>query len=245
MNRLLLIFSVLIPLSLTAQEADSLNVQPPTDPRPFFLNVVLPESDTVRNAPSRYRIAASTNTTSRAFINGDETKVYPTGAFVGLYRPQTDTSDLMLTVVSSDGDSLFRSFTFIRPEPMRSSPRDTLVIEDDLMLPNRSVWLMEADVIEVRFKGSPGWEATFSIPGVVDDVPMRELPRREARGLEGIYTGKYVVRNGDLAVEMPVEFRLKRSFWSSEYATTRARVSILPDSLPFILKRPPFMYHLK
>ena len=63
---------LLISSLLTAQDADSLTQQMPMDDRPLFLNVVLPESDTVRNTPSRYRIAASTNVTSRAFINGEE-----------------------------------------------------------------------------------------------------------------------------------------------------------------------------
>ncbi len=234
------LFLFLIISSLPAQVKDTV-----TGPqKPLFLSIVLPESDTVFNSPSRYRLAASTNVTSRAFINGTETTVYPTGAFVGLYQPKTDTSTLTMTVVGTAGDSLFRSFVFIRAEPMKVSPRDTLVIEEDLMLPGTSMWLMEDDVLELRFKGSPGWEATYSIPGVVDDLPMRELPASEARGMAGVYVAKYVVRNGDRAVDVPVEFRLKESFWSSEYATTRARVSILPDSLPRtgeVVGRKPFM----
>ena len=237
-----LLFSLLILPVLSAQQTDSLLQQPAA--KPLFLSIVLPESDTVLNSPSRYRIAASTNVTSRAFINGVEARVYPTGAFVGLFRPPTDTSMLTLTVVGAMGDSISRSFVFIRPEQTKVSPRDTLVIEKEMMLPSRSVWLMEDDVLELRFKGSPGWEASFSIPGVVDDVPMRELSRQEARGMAGIYVGKYTVRSGDLAVDMPVEFRLKKSFWSSEYAQTRARVSMMPDSLPRtgeIVGRRPFI----
>lgn len=237
-------FALLISSTLSAQVADTLADFTPNEVSPLFLSIVLPESDTVFNSPFRYRIAASTNVTSRAFINGEEAKVYPTGAFVGLYRPITDTSTLTLLVVGAEGDSISRSFVFIRPEPMKVSPRDTLVIEEDLMLPNRSVWLMEDDVLEVRFKGSPGWEATFSVPGVVADAPMRELSEREARGMAGVYVGKYTVREGDLAADVPVEFQLRKSFWSSEEATTRARVSIMPDSLPrtgVIVGRRPFM----
>ncbi len=49
----------------------------------LFLKIVLPSRDTVKYSAGKHRIAASTNQTSKAYINYKEVKVYGSGAFVG------------------------------------------------------------------------------------------------------------------------------------------------------------------
>ena len=93
---------------------------------------------------------------SKAFINGIQTKVYASGAFVGLADVKVGTNLLHFTVKSIAGDSLWKEFVIIRPEPMKNSPHDTLVIEQAMMEPAEDMWLTSGDVIEVKFKGSPG-----------------------------------------------------------------------------------------
>jgi N-acetylmuramoyl-L-alanine amidase len=202
--------------------------------REFFLNVVLPNADTVQVSGVRYRIAASTLPDAQAFINGTSAKVYPTGAFVGLLDIAVGENPVRLTAVSATGDSLSRDFLLVRPEPLATSPEDPLVIEDVMMEPSSGLWLNHGDVLEVRFKGSPGYEATFSIPGVKSGIPMQELPPREARGLRGVYIGRYIVQERDETRNVMIEFRLKKSFWSSTYAHSRGAVSITPGDFPTV-----------
>ncbi len=227
----LLVFSLLILQTAGAQDS-------------LFLRVIVPGRDTVRTAAPRYRVSGSTLPGSRVFIAGTEAKVWPTGAFGGVFSPRSDTSTQQLLAVGPQGDSLTRDFVFIRPQRPQSSPRDTLVIDDAMMRPDEDLWLTAGDVLEMRFKGSPGWEATFDIPDVACDVPMRELPASGPGGLAGLYVGRYVIKPGDQAIGVPVEFRLKRSFFSREYAETKAKVWIMPDSLPRtaeVVGRRPFL----
>ena len=67
-----LIALILFTLPLIAQTNDTL-----------FLKIVLPSRDTVKYSAGKHRIAASTNPTSKAYINYKEVKVYGSGAFVG------------------------------------------------------------------------------------------------------------------------------------------------------------------
>lgn len=210
----------------------------------FFLRVVIPERDTIRTQASRQRIAASTLPSARAFINGKEARVYPSGAFAGLVTVPLDTSVMRLVVVSATGDSLWKDYVLIRPQPPASSPRDPLVIEPVMMEPSQDLWLGKGDILEVKFKGSPGYEASFDVDGVESDIPMRELPPNQAGGLEGIYIGRYVVKEEDEAREVPIVFRLKKSFWTREKAVSRGKVSILPLELPRVAEvtgRRPFL----
>ncbi|MGH2567838.1 MAG: N-acetylmuramoyl-L-alanine amidase, partial [Bacteroidota bacterium] len=210
----------------------------------LFLLVVVPERDTIRTPFARQRIAASTLPLARAFINDKEARVYPNGAFVGIVSVPLDTSFLRLTVLSIAGDSLWKEFVLIRPQPLKSSPRDPLVIEPDMMLPSQNLWLNKDDILELRFKGSPGYEASFDIEDVESGISMRELPPNEAGGLEGVYIGRYKVKETDEAHDVPVVFKLRKSFWSREKAESRGKVSIIPNELPRVVEvtgRRPFL----
>ncbi len=202
----------------------------------LFLHVQRPDRDTIRTFASHYRIAACTQPDVKAFINGSQTKVYASGAFVGLVDVKVGANLLRFTVKSTAGDSLWKEFVIIRPEPMKNSPHDTLVIEQAMMEPSEDMWLTCSDVLEVKFKGSPGWEASFDIPNVESNIPMRELSSGEGGGFAGIYIGRYKVRPTDETRDVQIKFRLKKSFWSSEKVLSKAKISILPKELPRVVE---------
>ena len=231
---------VLFPSGLVAQTADSLH----TAPDSLYLAVVIPETDTVRTSLARYRFAASTHPLARAFAQGNEVKIYPTGAFVGLADIPMDTSTFSLSVLGTADDSLKKEFVFIRSRPMETSPREPLTIEADMMQPSEDLWLRAGETLEVRFKGSPGYDARASIEGIESHIPMRELPPGEAGGIEGVYVGQYTVKEDDEALNAPVEFTLRKSFWSSEEVATRGKVSFMRGMLPRVAEvkgRRPFL----
>ncbi|HEX9614929.1 MAG TPA: N-acetylmuramoyl-L-alanine amidase, partial [Bacteroidota bacterium] len=208
------------------------------------LAVVIPETDTVRTSLARHRFAARTIPSAKAFAQGREVRVYPTGAFVGLVDLPADTSTLRLSVLGLKGDSLWRDFVFIRAKPLQTSPLDPLTIDRELMEPSEDLWLRAGEVVDVKFKGSPGCEASFSIDGVESDIPMRELPSGETGGLEGVYVGQYTVKEDDNADGVRIEVSLQNGFWSSEDAMTRGKVSFGTSLLPLVAEvtgRRPFL----
>jgi len=222
-------FLCIIPLATAlAQPADSL--RPTVDS--LFLRVVIPETDTILTPLSRHRIAGATVRNAKAFVENKEVKVYQSGGFAALVELERDTVVTDVRVIGANGDSLSRTLVFLRSRPAQSSPRDTLTIDSAMMEPSADRWIRPGEVLEVKFKGSPGYEASFSLNGIQSSIVMRELPSREAGGLDGVYTGKHVIQEMDEAHDIPVEFKLRKSFWSSEEAVSRGRVRILPSGKP-------------
>ncbi|HTR82293.1 MAG TPA: N-acetylmuramoyl-L-alanine amidase [Bacteroidota bacterium] len=198
----------------------------------LFLHIVEPETDTTITIASHQRISACTVPSGKAFINGKEVKVYSSGAFCGLVSVPVGTSTLRLVARAANGDSVVKEFLLQRPEPPKTSPRDPLVIDTVMMEPSQDLWLGKNDILEVKFKGSPGYRASFDIDGVESGIPMTELPPGKSGGLEGVYIGRYAVKEDDEARNVQIRFRLKKSFFSSEKAYSKGRVSILPKELP-------------
>jgi len=220
----------LIPTALLCILISSLYAQPKSDS--LFLRVVIPDRDTVQVPFGRHRFAASTLPSAQAFVNGIETKVYASGAFVGSLPLAVGPNPLRLTVRSSTGDSLFKELLIIRTEPIKTSSQDTLGIDTVMMEPQQDLWIGKDDILEVKFKGSPGHTAYFDIEDVESGIPMRELPVKEAGGLGGIYVGRYKVKDADISRGYPITFKLRQSFWSSKKSVSKGRVWIVTDSLP-------------
>ncbi|MBN1399152.1 MAG: N-acetylmuramoyl-L-alanine amidase [Bacteroidetes bacterium] len=223
------IILLLFTSSIIAQvRIDAFQQQPaqiPAGKDSLFLRVQIPDKDTIRTFSSRLRYAACTSPDAAAFVNGNQSKVYSSGAFVGLITIETGINNFRFLAVSTAGDSLYQDFVIIRPEPMKNSPIDTLVIEDAMMRPAQDMWLVEGDVLELRFKGSPGWEATCEIPGIEPDITMHEQSPAEADGFSGVYVGNYTVQPNDEIYDVQVIFKLKKSFWNSEKRESKAKVS--------------------
>jgi len=201
-------------------------------PDSLFLRVVIPQQDTVVVPYAHYRIAASTLPSAQAFINGQPTKVYASGAFVGFIPLLYGSNSVNLAVRSNGGDSLCKQYIIFRTVPPRTSSHDTLTIDTVMMEPSGDEWLGKDDFVEVKFKGSPGYRASFDIEDVESGIPMRELNPKEAGGLGGIYVGRYKIRDSDISRGHPIRFRLKKSFWSNEKAISKGKIWIMPDSLP-------------
>jgi N-acetylmuramoyl-L-alanine amidase len=230
--------------SVAAAQTDSLSTPSAGRSDSLYLRVVIPDHDTVRTSSPRYRIAASTNRSARAFINDKEVRVYPSGAFVSLLTLAVGENPVQVLVRAATGDSLVRDYIFVRPEPPKPLPHDPAVIDIESIEPSQDLWLGKDDIVEVRFKGSPGYKAYLDIEDVESGIPMTELASKEGNGGEGVYIGRYKVRERDEVRDQPIRVRLKTSFWSSEKAFSKGKVTILPQELPRVATvtgRKPFL----
>ncbi len=200
----------------------------------LFLRVVVPGGDTIVTTALRQRVSASTLSDARAFINGKETKVYGSGAFCGVVNVAVGSSILRLVVRGVNGDSVVENILIQKPEPPKTSPREPISIDTIMMEPSQDMWLGKDDILEVKFKGSPGYKAFFDIEGIESGIPMTELPPAKAGGLGGIYIGSYKVKEEDEAKGVQIKFRIPKNFFSSEKAFSKGKISIIPKDLPRI-----------
>jgi len=86
------------------------------------LNIIIPDSDSTSVALSRHRIAANTHPENRAFINGKEVTVHPSGAFVGLVDLSVGETSAEIRVRTPEGDTRARQLHFYRPDPDAATP---------------------------------------------------------------------------------------------------------------------------
>ncbi len=226
MSKLLIFLLIAIPSAAFSTIVVSAN-HPPADS--LFLRVVVPGEDTTQSGSPRHRVAGCTNPASKAFVNGKEVKVYPSGAFVSLLDLSYGLNKLHIMVRGISGDSLTKDFLLLRPEPPKPLTHDPAVIDAQSIEPRQDLWLGNSDILEVKFRGSPGYKAYFDIEGVESGIPMIES---DAKGGAGIYIGRYKVKETDEARNVPIRVRLKSSFWGSEKGMSKGKVSILPRDLP-------------
>ncbi len=202
MKRLLALCALLLLITtdLRAQSA----------PDSLFLNITIPEEDTTYVPFSRYRFAAGTHPDARAFVNGEEVKVYENGAFAGLLELDRDTTYLNVEVALGP-QIMKKTMVFIKPEEETDEPGDR--ITHRMELPESDRWLRTGDVLKVRFQGQPGGRAVFNIDGFKRNIPMRELDPEFAGGKTGVYVGEYEVRPGDRVENRHITFKMDRGLF--------------------------------
>ena len=191
-----------------------------------YISIVVPEEKETITSLSRYRLAANTLPNSTVKLNGKKLKVYSSGAFVDLMRLAEGVNKFEIES-ENNGISVTEKFTITREkEEITSTDEDEIVIEEQMMLPDKDLWLDVGDILEVRVKGTPNANVSF-----MDGIQMTELPTSQTKGVEGIYTGIYKVKS-ELEIEnIPITFKLEKDGVVVE-KNTPAKISILPNSLP-------------
>jgi N-acetylmuramoyl-L-alanine amidase len=110
------------------------------------------------------------------------------------------------------------------PPPLISMPRDSLAIAGDYRPPGGDQVLATGDRLRVQFQATPGLWAWFSIPGLIDSVPMTEIePQQQAYWgeavfgagavpdslmISGIYSGYYIVPESVSVIDTPVVYHI-------------------------------------
>ncbi|MCB0751994.1 MAG: N-acetylmuramoyl-L-alanine amidase, partial [Ignavibacteriae bacterium] len=191
-----------------------------------YISLVVPEDEVTTTTYSHYRLAANTLPGSSVSINGENIKVYPSGAFVDLLKLDFGKNEFKIKS-TKNGITVNKQFTITREDKsLKTTSTSELIIEDELMLPEDDLWLDAGDVLEVRVKGTPGCKAYF-----MDGIEMTELPASENNGVEGIYTGIFIVRDNTNYDNLPITFKLEQDGESVE-KKSKAKVSLIPNKLP-------------
>jgi N-acetylmuramoyl-L-alanine amidase len=152
-------------------------------------------------------------------INGVDTRLYDSGAFLGWIPVRPGPFAIDVVAKNRAGESrLVRNVAIALPAA--ETPQESLRVETDFVLPSEDVWLWSGDLFEVTCRTSPRSEVFFSLPGVVERVPMTELPAQtqpifrgnafrnspvaDSTRLHGVYYGQYRIGPGERADSAPV-----------------------------------------
>ena len=223
MKRITIIFLILIAMaSLTFS-------QEPAASRSLLSIIFPPAADTV--ALSKIRISGSTRPGARVAINRMPVRVYPSGAFVSRVDLSYGANEIRITAADTMGDTT-AVLKIFRELPIPISPERPTEIDQRIMWPDADVILMSGDYLQVRIKGSPGGRAKFSIPKLCKNVPMVELPRRDALGMRGIYSGVVRLETEKPIYDKQVEFELRGRDGKKVKAKSLGKVTVLSGKIP-------------
>ncbi len=182
---------------------------------------------------SRIRIAGSTLPSARVRINGDSSHVYPSGAFVGRVSLSPGVNTITITAEDSIRTEE-KLITIYRIPPLPVSPIKPVEIDTRIMWPDQDIMLLSGDFLEVRFKGSPGRQAKFSIDDLCKNIPMTELDPKDAAGMKGIYSGVVRLETDKIVVNKPVKFELRGKHGGKAKMKSRAKVTVRANKIPVI-----------
>ncbi|HEX9975544.1 MAG TPA: N-acetylmuramoyl-L-alanine amidase [bacterium] len=200
--------------------------------RPPHLQIIFPtDRDTV--SYSKIRIAGNTNPAATLTVNGNQVKVYRSGAFVD--RVDLKTGENLITIAAKDSSGeTQQSIHIFRQPPIPVSPQIPTEIDSRIIWPENDITLVSGDVLEVRFKGSPGGYAKFSIEKLCKNIPMAELTSNDASGMIGIYGGVVTLATTKLVGSKPVTFELTGKDGRKAKHLSPGLVTVMPDQIPLI-----------
>ena len=210
--------TVAIGQNIEASNSDSL-----------YLNIIIPEQDTVTYTFSRYRVAANTNPNATAYINGRSVKVYSSGAFIGMIDHDADTTKIIFRVEMA-GNSLSDTLMLVRPKPEEPN-LDKNIISELMVEPGTDVWLEPGEALYVQFQGKPGEDAYFNINGFTDNIKMKEVSPGLVDGKVGVYRGTYYVKEGDKIKDAAITFKIKKGLLGYHKRVSTFTVSFLPEPI--------------
>lgn len=210
----------------------SLALAQPDTAQPRLLQIIFPtDGDTVSVA--RIRIAGNTQPGASVTINGQTTLVYPSGAFVDRVDLKPGMNEITITAADSltSRTSVLRIF---RQPPIPVSPATPTEIDNRIIWPETDQTVLPGDLLEVRFKGSPGGQARFSLRKIGQHIPMTELPPEDAAGMRGIYSGMLTIEAHKDIPPTPVEFELRGQDGKRVKARSKGLITVRHNQIPLV-----------
>lgn len=262
-KKLTFIFFILfiVFLSFVSAEYNKIKAATEEDSLPQ-ISVIYPKESARIGASDSTFIFGSVTPKSKLTINGFKVKVHPNGAFLAFLplkpaeSPREAGGDFVFELIASNKAGISTKRVKVKvPEPILSVPEDSFCIVQGSLSPKKDMILTAGDVLEVSFRGTPRCQASFSIEGLVSDIPMTEVPPkaqlywgREVFGkglvpdrflIKGVYTGSYVIKNPDKIDSTRIIFSLSKKGDQNILTVTDSspgRITIRQDGIPQIVE---------
>ena len=205
---------------------------PAPPPDSLRLHITFPgQEDTVTT--ERVRFSGRALPKARVRFAGKRVRVYPTGAFVGLTDLAPGWNQLAFTARDPYG-TLNDTVRVFRVLPAVVLPERPTAVDYASVEPRHDVFVSPGDLLEVRFRASPGGEASFSLDKVGKHLKMVELSGSGKESDRGLYTGSVVMPDVEKFKPRQIEFQFRGRDGRRLKFKSPARVHLLSPVLPLI-----------
>ncbi len=254
---------ILTQLSLFFVSSYSTEIEAaPKEKAPPEISVIYPNEGAKIGASDSNFIFGSVTPKSKLNINGFTVKVHRNGAFLAFLPLEPGDFVFELIAANQAGISTKRVQVKV-PEPVLSVPEDSFCIVRESLAPRKDLVLTGGDVLEVGFRGTPNCQASFSVGGLISDVPMTEappvirpqrvtqvfgkalVPQEFLPGqvpvpvLKGVYTGSYIIKDTDKVDSARIVFKLSATSDKSIPTiadSSESRITVRQDEVPQIVE---------
>jgi N-acetylmuramoyl-L-alanine amidase len=137
------------------------------------IKVIYPHKDQTVSAADSTFILGNVTPGSKLHINKYRIPVHPGGGFIAFLPIEPGDFIFNLKAENKYGKTKLEWPVTI-PEPYKTVPPDSFAILDDYMYPGIYQELGAGDLLEMSFRGTPGYKAGFMIPGLTDWREMFE-----------------------------------------------------------------------
>ncbi len=231
-NKRISVFSILLAMCFAPDLIQAQNPEMHAIPDSVRLRLVYPaDGDTINF--DRVRYAGSVFPTAKLRVQNQKTRIYQSGAFVGLADLEPGENMIFFTAEDSIG-IVSDSLRIFRPHPVTTYPETPTMINVESINPENDVYLSPGDLLEVEFQGSPKGRATFSVDKVGKNVMMAEVSKKSAKGIGGLYKGTVVMRDLDKYKPKQVEFKLRGKNGRTIKFKSKGKIHILSKVVPLI-----------
>ena len=265
---------LIVFLLFVSTEYTKIEATPKQDSLPE-ISVIYPKEGARIGVSDSTFIFGSVTPKSKLRINGFKVKVHPNRAFLAFLplkpaespalrqaqggersRTTEGGGDFVFELIASNKFGISTKRVEVKvPEPIFSVPEDSFCIVRGSLSPKKDMILTAGDVLEVKFRGTPNCQASFSIQSLISDVPMTEAPPKRqpywgkevfGKGLipeqfllKGVYTGSYIIKNTNKIDSARILFELSR--WSDDSTdvitdSSQSRITIRQDQTPQIVE---------
>jgi N-acetylmuramoyl-L-alanine amidase len=199
---------------------------------PPRLRIVFPaDGDTLDSGRVRYA-GSVLDTTMQVMVNGTVTRVYPSGAFVGLVPLRPGDNLIVFEAADTTGAVVRDSLRlFRRPLAETLAETPSRVVE---VWPKRDIWLEPGAQVQVQIRATPGGKASFSVPGIIKNAPLIELPPDETGGINGIYRAVFRVPLTAKKRATQVRYKFKGADGKTHKPRSAGRIQVLDPRLPLV-----------
>lgn len=157
-----------------------------------FIKLVTPAKTQNNFSTSRQFITGTTCKECSLQVNGNEVKVWPTGAFaVELNLQQADTSFQLVAIDKKGLKESMRVFYKFQPVP-KEKEVTTNTVEYWRMEPAGDLLVKPGDHLKMTVKTLPG-----SVVKLENGFEFTELQPKDSTGIKGIYKAEYIVKEND------------------------------------------------
>ncbi len=215
----------------------------------IVIDIVYPkEGQEVRAVESTFIYGSVTPADAEFSINARDVKLYPNGAFLANLEIEPGLFPYVCVAITEQDTGIVIRNVYV-PHPIRSTRKDTLLIEPEFVIPQSETALLPGEAITVAFKGTPKCKAAFRISGLSDFTEMQEISTKSAvqfiktmlnsnilsddEKIRGVYSATYKINDDQQPVDSRyIFFRLIKSKQDTVYFTAPGKLSVLSqDSL--------------